>query len=360
MRTAGAQRGGTLGGLDLGDDLIAGLHAQHPLTHQLSVQLVHVAGELLAHAVDAGGLDLLLDERLQLLDDVQLLHFLGEVADQAHGQGEGQAQLQEGCALGEYLLGVLIADGSGDDAHLAVAQLQLVQAVLQCAGAAVLRQLGQTLLHNGVVHVGVSGGADKLADVALVGGSGMLGALAEFHQTLAVADAGSGAVQHRGVELLGDLAGQLHKILALLRVAGLYHGDLGGPGIETVILLVLGGVAGGVISADNDVSAVDTQVAGGEQGVGGHVQTYHLHGAEGAGAGHGCAVGYLGGHLFIRGPLTVHILAVLGQVLQDLRAGSPGVRGTDLDTGLVDAAGGGLIAGHQMLHSFFHLSIYPI
>ena len=188
----------------------------------------------------------------------------------------------------------------------------------------------------------------------------MLGALAEFHQTLAVTDAGSGAVQHRGVELLGDLAGQLHKILALLRVAGLHHSDLGGPGIETVILLVLGGVAGGVISADNDVSAVDAHVAGGKQGVGGHVQTYHLHGAEGAGAGHGRAVGHLGGHLFVGGPLTVHILAVLGQVLQDLRAGGPGVRGTDLDTGLVDATGGGLIAGHQMFHSFFHLSIYPI
>ena len=68
VRTAGAQRGGTLGSLNLGDDLIAGLHAQHPFTHQLGVQLVHVAGELLAHAVDAGGLDLLLHDPVDLPD----------------------------------------------------------------------------------------------------------------------------------------------------------------------------------------------------------------------------------------------------------------------------------------------------
>ena len=193
----------------------------------------------------------------------------------------------------------------------------------------------------------------------------MLRALAELHQTLAVTDAGGGAVQHRGVELLGDLAGQTDEVLALLRVRGLHHGDLGGAGIVAVVLLVLGGVAGGVVSGDDHIRAVDAHVAGGEQGVGSHVQTHHLHGAERAGAGHGRAVGHLGGYLLVGRPLAVDVLAVLGQILQDLRAGRSGVSGTDLDTGFVDATGGGLVTGHQMFHSNFHLSclfssLFPI
>jgi len=353
---AGAQCGRTLGHLHLVDGLVVRLDAQHALAHQLGVQLIQLAGQLLADAVDAGGLDLILHERIQLLDDVQLLHLGGEVADQLHGQRIGQTQLQEGRALREHLLGVLIADGRGDDAHLAVAQLHLVQAVLHGAGAAVLGQLHQTLLHDGVVQVGVGGGADKLAGVAGVGGRLVLRALAELHQALAVTDAGGGAVQHRGVELLGDLAGQTDKVLALLRVRGLHHGDLGGAGIVAVVLLVLGGVAGGIVSGDDHIRAVDAHVAGGEQGVGSHVQTHHLHGAERAGAGHGRAVGHLGGYLLVGRPLAVDVLAVLGQILQDLRAGRSGVSGTDLDTGFVDATGGGLVTGHQMFHSNFHLS----
>ena len=357
---AGTQGGRALGHLHVGDGLIVGLDAQHTLPQKLGVQLVQLAGQLLADAVDAGGLDLVLHEGIQLLNDVQLLHLLGEAADQLHGQGIGQTQLQEGCTLGEHLLGVLVADGRGDDAHLAVAQLHLVQTVLQCAGAAVLRQLHQTLLHDGVVQVGVGGGADVLAGVPGVGGGGVLHTLAELHQTLAVTDAGGGAVQHRGVELLGDLAGQPDEILALLGVAGLHHGDLGGPGIVAVVLLILGGVAGGVVGGDNDIRAVDAHVAGGEQGVGGHVQTHHFHGAEGAGAGYGRAVGHLGGHLLVGRPLAVDVLAVLGQVFQNFRAGRSGVSGTDLDTGFVDAACGGLVTGHQMLHSFFHLSFFSL
>ena len=169
-------------------------------------------------------------------------------------------------------------------------------------------------------------------------------------------DAGGGAVQHGGIELLGDLAGHLHEVLALLGIAGLDHGDLGGAGIVAVVLLVLGGMATGVVSGDDDVSAVHAHVAGGEQGVGGDVQADHLHRADGAGAGHGGAVGDLGRDLLVGSPLAVHILLVLGQILQNLGAGRSGISGTDLDTGFVDATGGGLVTGHQMLHVIFHLS----
>ena len=163
-------------------------------------------------------------------------------------------------------------------------------------------------------------------------------------------DTGRGPVQHGGIKLLGNFAGHLHKILALLRIAGLHHGDLGSAGIVTVILLILRRMAAGVIGSNNDVRAVHAHVTGSEQRVGRHIQAHHLHGADGTGACHGRAIGYLGSHLFIGCPLAVHILFVLGHVLQDLGAGSSGVSGTDLDPGFVYATGSGFVTGHQMLH----------
>ena len=356
MGAAGAQCGRTLGNGDVIHGLEVGLLAQHTLADQLGVQLVHDAGLVLTGAGDTGGLHLILHEGLQLLDDIEGLHLGGEVADEVHGQGVGQTQLQEGSALGENLLGVLVGNGSGDNAHLAVAQLHLIEAVLQSAGAAVLLQLLQTLLHEGMILEGVGGGADELAGVACVGLGGHLGALTELHQTLGVAHAGGGAVQHGGVELLGDLAGQLHEVLALLRIAGLHHGHLGETGIVTVVLLVLGGVAAGVIGSDDDIAAAHAHVGCGEQGVGGHIEAHHLHGGQGAGAGHGGTVSHFGTHLLIGSPLAVDILAVLGQVFQDFGAGRTGVGRADLDTGFIDAACGSLVAGHQMFHLKFHLS----
>ena len=340
------------------------LPAQDPLPQQLGVQLVQGTGKLLTHAGDAGGLDLVLHKRLQLLDDIELLHPGGKVPDQVHGQGEGQAQLQEGGPLREHLLCVFIGDGGGDHAHLAVAHFQLVQAVFQGTGAAVFSQLLQALLYDGMVGIGVGRGAHELADVAGIGGVGVLPALTELHQALGVTDPGGGAVQHRRVEQLGHLAGQGHEVLALLGVAGLHHGDLGGPGIVAVVLLILGGMTAGVVGGDHDERPAHAHVTGGEQGVGGHVQAHHLHGAEGTGTGDGRAVGHLGGHLLVGGPLAVYVVLILGQIFQNFRAGGAGIGGTDFDPGLIDAPCGGLVAGHQMLHGdllpfytlFLHLS----
>ena len=196
----------------------------------------------------------------------------------------------------------------------------------------------------------MSRGADELADVAGIGRMGVLRALAKFHQALGVADPGGGAVQHRRVEQLGHLAGQGHKVLALLGIAGLHHGDLGSPGIVAVVLLVLRGMAAGIVGGDHDERAAHAHVAGGEQGVRRHVQTHHFHGAEGTGTGDGRAVGHFGGYLLVGGPLAVDIVLILGQILQNLGAGGAGVGGTDFDPGLIDAPGGGLVAGHQVLH----------
>ena len=288
---------------------------QHPLPQQLGIQLVQKARQFLAHTGDAGGLDLILHKGFQLLDDIELFHTGGKVPDQIHGQGEGQAQLQEGRPLREHLLGVLIGHGGRDDAHLAVAQLPLVQAVFQRTGAAALLQPPQPLLHQRVVGVSVGGGADELADVAPVGRRRMLPALPPLHQPLGVADPCGGAVQHWGIELLRQLTGQGHKVLALLRVAGLHHGDLGRPCIVAVVLLILGGVTAGIVRRHHHKAAAYAHIAGGEQGIRRHVQAHHFHGAEGAGPGNGGSVGHLHRHLLVGRPLAVDVFLIGGQVL---------------------------------------------
>ena len=162
-------------------------------------------------------------------------------------------------------------------------------------------------------------------------------------------DTGGGAEQDGGVELLGDLAGDLHEILALLTVGGFDHRHLGGAGIVTVILLVLGGMHTGIVGGDDDIAAGDTHIACGEQGIGCHIQTHVLHSAQRAHTGHGGAVSHLGGHLLVRRPLAVDIVFVLGGLLQNLGAGCAGIGGTDFDAGFVNAARDGFVAGKQML-----------
>ncbi len=349
---AGAQSGRTGHSLDAHIHG-GGLVAEDPLADQLGVQLIQLAGELLADAVDAGGLDLILHEALQLLDHVELLHLGGEVADQVHGQGIGQAQLQEGGILREGVLGVVVGDGGGDDADLRAVHLHAVQG----ASAAVARQLLQVLLHLGVVHVGVGGGGNVLAGVAHVGSRLVLGALTEGDDALGVGHTCGGAVQHGHIELLGDVVGRLHEVQALLGVGGLDHGDLGRAGIVAVILLVLGRVHAGIVRGDDDEAAAHAVVGRREDGVRRHVHAHVLHGAQAAHAGDAGAVSHLRGHLLVGGPLTVQAVLILGQLLKDLGAGSAGIGGADLHARLVGASGNGLIAGKQMSIQFNnHLS----
>ena len=115
-----------------------------------------------------------------------------------------------------------------------------------------------------------------------------------------------------------------------------------------VILLILAGMAVGVIGSDNDIGARDAHVSGGKQRVSSHIQSHMLHGANGTGAGHRGAVSNLGGNLLIGSPFAVNCVPILGYILQNLSAGSAGVGRANLDACLKNTAGGRFITGHQM------------
>ena len=112
-----------------------------------------------------------------------------------------------------------------------------------------------------------------------------------------------------------------------------------------VVLLVLGGVHGGVVGRDNDEATVNTVVAGGEDGVSGHIDANVLHGGQTADAAKSCADGHLGCDLLIGGPLAVQAVLILGQVLKDFGAGGAGVSRADLYACFIGASGRGFVAG---------------
>ena len=86
VRAAWTQRGRTRDGRDA-DVYSLGRVAEDTLAQQLRIQLVELAGQLLAGAGDTGGADLLLHEGVKLLDDVELFDLRGEFADERHRQG---------------------------------------------------------------------------------------------------------------------------------------------------------------------------------------------------------------------------------------------------------------------------------
>ena len=199
-----------------------------------------------------------------------------------------------------------------------------------------------------MVPVGVGRGTDIFLRVALIRIRLGFFPLAKGYQTLGVRDPGSGAKQHRHVELFGDPVGFLHEVDTLLGIRGLYKRDLGGTGIVAVILLVLGGMHAGIVCRDDHEAAIDAVVGRGEQRIGSNIQAHVFHRTETAHTADGGAVGDLRGDFFIRRPLTVQGVLILGQRFKNLRAGSAGICRTDLDPGFIGTSRDCLVAGKQM------------
>ncbi len=301
--------------------------------------------------MDAGGLHLLFNEGLQLLDDEQGLHLVGELPDFAHGQGEGETQLQIGDGVAEDVLGILVGHPGGDDADLPVIPLHPVQLRF----VAELLQLQQLLLHHRMQQLGVARVGDELIGLLHVIDHLELGPVPQLHDALGVADSGGHAEQHGHVEALADVEGRLQIVLGFLGIAGLDAGHLGELGVVAVVLLVLGAVAPGVVGGNQHQSAGDAGIGDGEQGVGRHVDTDMLHGRQGTGAGHGGPDGVFHGHLLVGGPFALDSAGVQGGVFKDFRAGRAGIGGGVGDAGLKGSAGNRFVACHQYLLQSVHL-----
>jgi hypothetical protein len=91
-----------------------------------------------------------------------------------------------------------------------------------------------------------------------------------------------------------------------------------------------------------------------EEEIGGHVDAVLLHDAQGTKAGEGGRSGRFQGDLLVDGPLGVNVpfFCDLGEGLDDLRGGGPGVAGGHVDPRLQTARDDGLVS-HEEAHGAF-------
>ena len=91
-----------------------------------------------------------------------------------------------------------------------------------------------------------------------------------------MADAGHRAQHEHLAELLGKSEGIGHHVLGFLGGGGLQHGYVSLPGDIAVVLLILGAPLAGVVGGNQHQSA-KSHIAGGHQGVVGHIHAHVLH-----------------------------------------------------------------------------------
>jgi len=157
-----------------------------------------------------------------------------------------------------------------------------------------------------------------------------------------VGQAGGGAEEHGGVELLGQLEGGAGELAGLGGVGRLEHGELRRDRVVPVVLLVLGGVHGGVVRGDAHQATLHPGVGGREQRVSGHVDAHVLHRHQCARPDDGGAQRHLVGHLLVDGPLRVHVRVAV-QGLDDLGGRGPRVPAPERDPGLPRTQCDGLV-----------------
>ena len=157
-----------------------GLLAEEPFFKYLRVELVHIAYELLAHALYAGGLHLLLHKAVELLYDVELIDLLCKASYQLDGKGIGKPQLKKRRILRESVLCVLIRYGGGHNAYFAALHFCYIKRAITC----VLLKLLHVFFQLRPVCVCVGGGGYELAHVARIFLCFVLLPFAEGHDAL--------------------------------------------------------------------------------------------------------------------------------------------------------------------------------
>ena len=162
-----------------------------------------------------------------------------------------------------------------------------------------------------------------------------------------MANPGGGAQDDRGPVTLADLHGHGHEIDGLLAVGGLEDRHLGQPGVPAGVLLVLGGMAARIVGHADDQPPLDPDGAEVQQGVGGHVQPHVLHGHQTTRASQTRPHRHFQGHLLVRRPLAVDLVAVEHEVLEDLGGGRARIPSRHRHASLIGPARDGFVAGEK-------------
>jgi len=131
--------------------------------------------------------------------------------------------------------------------------------------------------------------------------------VSNLHIRSGMRDPGGGAEHYRDIELLRELKGIGCHLPGLGRILGIETGNAGKLGIATGVLLVLGGMAVGIIGADHHQSGSHSQIGQGHEWIRGHIQPHMLHGGGGPPAGPGGSCRHLQGHLLVHRPFHMQL-----------------------------------------------------
>ena len=156
-----------------------------------------------------------------------------------------------------------------------------------------------------------------------------------------VRDARSGPEHDRDIEFLGELKGKNGHLLCLPGIRGVKAGYAGKLGITARVLLILRGMAKGIIGTDHHQSRAHTQIGQGHEGICGHIQTHVLHGGRGATAGPGGSGSHLQSNFLVHGPFYMRrpLTLEFDQRFYDLRGGCAGIAGDKPHSCLQEASG---------------------
>ena len=300
------------------------------LPHHLLVEFPAAGEKLLADHLDPMLYAVGLDDIVQFLNDIKGIHLSGKPFDEIYRQGVDHAKFQIRGVVPHGFLGVLIAGAGGDDPDGGIVHFNPVD-------LGMFRPLGQfdgPLLYQGVLDFRHSGQHDVLLRIFLIGLELHFLAGAQFHQASGVGDAGGQPQDHGRVKLLGQLIGELGKLLTLGRIGGLQHGDLGADGVIAAVLLVLGGVHAGIIGHSDHHAAVYADIGHGKKGISRYVQSHVLHSRKRTRAGKAGAGRHFHRHFLIGRPFALD-LPIFGGGFRDFGTGSAGIAGGHTHAGFI-------------------------
>ncbi len=219
---------------------------------------------------------------VSFFDDHESIHFLGETPDPLQRQREGEPELQQ-ASLRRGFAHVHRGDARSDDPQGGIPFENPVGAALLIP----LGDLGELLPQSAVGRPGVGRDHHSAGDIVIEmrrGIDGLDGTGADHG--LRVAHTRGHAEEDGQRPASGDVECGQQVVVGLLGIGRLEHGHAGGYGVAAVVLFVLAGGHARIIGGDDDQRARRAGIGGGEEGIGGDVQSDVLHGDQGRGRGH--------------------------------------------------------------------------